>query len=80
MEPPGMHVAHTVHAGNNLGGYDMILGRDTLQSLGIKLNFKQNNTVWDDYQADMKPVDVTVAEHLANTDVTKMIAEICQIY
>eukprot|EP00957_Ditylum_brightwellii_P039640 2998706-Ditylum_brightwellii.AAC.1 len=72
---PTAHVEHNMHVTNNLGRYNLILGRDMLQSLGIELEFKENNTTWDDYQADMKFADITLADHLANIEVPKIIVK-----
>eukprot|EP00957_Ditylum_brightwellii_P161802 12319000-Ditylum_brightwellii.AAC.1 len=48
----------------------MILGRDLLWEVGIDLNFKENSISWGDYQADMKDIDITLAEHLAAVETT----------
>eukprot|EP00957_Ditylum_brightwellii_P124110 9460667-Ditylum_brightwellii.AAC.1 len=72
---PTVHIECTMHITNNLGRYNMVLGRDVQQSLGIEPDFKQNNIIWDDCLADMKFADVTLAECLNNTEVTKMITE-----
>jgi gag-polyprotein putative aspartyl protease len=41
-------ITSKVHVTSQLNNYDMILGRDLLQDLGIVLNFKDNTIVWDD--------------------------------
>eukprot|EP00957_Ditylum_brightwellii_P189171 14399590-Ditylum_brightwellii.AAC.1 len=66
---------HTIHVTDNLGRYGMVLGRDVLQSPGIDLDLKENNITWDDYQADMKSSDFTLAKYLANVEVTKTISK-----
>eukprot|EP00957_Ditylum_brightwellii_P144911 11037372-Ditylum_brightwellii.AAC.1 len=69
-----------MHVTDQLGQYDMILGRDLLQEIGINLDFKENNISWVDYQADMKDVDVTLAEHIAMVETTTTTAtEIAKI-
>eukprot|EP00957_Ditylum_brightwellii_P121060 9233985-Ditylum_brightwellii.AAC.1 len=52
----------------------MILSRDLLQELGIDLDFKENSITWGDYQVDMKPADITLAEYVANIEATKAAA------
>eukprot|EP00957_Ditylum_brightwellii_P123593 9422669-Ditylum_brightwellii.AAC.1 len=66
-------LAYQKHIINHLGKYDMILGRDVLQELGIDLDLK-NSITWEDYQANMKSADVTLAEHVANIEATKSAA------
>ena len=41
-------VTSVVHVTSKLNTYDMIIGRDLLQELGIVLNFKENTIIWDD--------------------------------
>eukprot|EP00957_Ditylum_brightwellii_P109338 8341058-Ditylum_brightwellii.AAC.1 len=77
---PSVHVEHTMHVTNQLGQYNMILRRDLLRELGIKLNFKESIISWGDYQADMKDADVTLAEHIAAVEATTAAAtEIAKI-
>eukprot|EP00957_Ditylum_brightwellii_P144530 11009741-Ditylum_brightwellii.AAC.1 len=52
----------------------MILGRDLLRELGIDLDFKENSIIWGDYHANMKPADITLTEHVANIEATKLAA------
>eukprot|EP00957_Ditylum_brightwellii_P137456 10479997-Ditylum_brightwellii.AAC.1 len=69
-----------MHATDHLGRYDMILGRNVLGELGINLDFKENNITWGNYQANMKPADITLSEHVANVEATKAAAaEIAKI-
>eukprot|EP00957_Ditylum_brightwellii_P087520 6662725-Ditylum_brightwellii.AAC.1 len=77
---PSMHVEHTIHMTDQLGQYDMILGRDLLQEMGIDLNFKENNISWEDYQTNMKDADVTLSKHIATVEATTAAAtEIAKI-
>eukprot|EP00957_Ditylum_brightwellii_P040031 3029601-Ditylum_brightwellii.AAC.1 len=68
------HVEHTMHITDQVGRYNMILGRDVLQELGIDLDFKESSITWGDYQANMKSADVTLSEHVANIEATKVVA------
>eukprot|EP00957_Ditylum_brightwellii_P115718 8827023-Ditylum_brightwellii.AAC.1 len=68
------HVKHTMYVTNDLRWYNMILGRDMLQDLGINIDFKETSIAWEDYQAGMKSADVTQTEHLANIEATKAAA------
>eukprot|EP00957_Ditylum_brightwellii_P021852 1648251-Ditylum_brightwellii.AAC.3 len=65
------HLEHTMHVTDQLGRYDMILGRDLLQELVIDLDFKENSIVWGDYQVNMKSAVVMLTEHLVNVEATK---------
>eukprot|EP00957_Ditylum_brightwellii_P039164 2962052-Ditylum_brightwellii.AAC.1 len=44
------------------------------QELEIDLDLKKNSIIWDDYQANMKLTDITLAEHVANEEATRAIA------
>eukprot|EP00957_Ditylum_brightwellii_P041699 3157774-Ditylum_brightwellii.AAC.1 len=69
------HVEHNMHITNQLGRYNMILGRGILQELGIEQDFKENNIMWGNYQADMKAADITLAKHIANVEASRIVAE-----
>eukprot|EP00957_Ditylum_brightwellii_P023324 1760926-Ditylum_brightwellii.AAC.1 len=71
---PTAYVECTMHITNHLGRYNIILGRDILRELGINLDFKENSITWGDYQTSMKPVNVTLAEHLDNVESTEAAA------
>ena len=43
--------------------YDIILGRDTLRKLGIKIDFQNNTVVYGDSEIDMKPISCTRNKH-----------------
>ena len=45
------------HVSENLGAYDIILGRDLLRDLGIKLNFEADLVDWDGHDMPMKDRD-----------------------
>eukprot|EP00957_Ditylum_brightwellii_P211015 15365667-Ditylum_brightwellii.AAC.1 len=68
-------VEHTMNMTDHLGRYNMIVGRDLLKELGNNLDFKENNIMWGDYQTDMKSADITMAEHLANMEASRTVAE-----
>ncbi len=50
-------VTSVVHVTSKLNTYDMIIGRDLLQELGIVLNLKENTIIWDDSITMMKGND-----------------------
>ena len=58
---PALHEKRTietlVHVTPNLGNYDMILGRDLLQELGIILNFQNATIQWEHAICPMKSTD-----------------------
>ena len=45
------------HVADNLGAYDMIIGRDLLQFLGIDIKFSNQTIVWDNREIPFKDVD-----------------------
>lgn len=51
-----------VHVAEKLGNYDMIIGRDILQDLGIDLSFSQKQIEWDESQIPFKDADATFDE------------------
>ena len=44
------------HVTKQKSNYDLILGREILRELGIKLDFSNNTTNWKDVSIPMKPV------------------------
>ena len=38
-----------MHVADDLGNYDMIIGRDVLTDLGIDLCFSDETIIWDDH-------------------------------
>ena len=42
--------------------YDIILGQDLMQELGLIIDYKTNTLNWDDATIAMKPVDAQPAE------------------
>eukprot|EP00957_Ditylum_brightwellii_P181460 13822663-Ditylum_brightwellii.AAC.1 len=63
-----------MHVTDQLGQYDMILGRDLRWELGIDLDLKGNSISQGDYQVDMKDADVTLAKHLAIVEAAAAVA------
>ena len=43
------------HVTKQKSNYDLILGREILRELGIKLDFSNNTTNWKDVSIPMKP-------------------------
>ena len=50
------------HVHDNLGGYDMILGRDILRELKIDIQFSDDTIHWDEASIPMKDRDCTVQD------------------
>jgi hypothetical protein len=48
-----------VHVAPTLGSYDMIIGRDILQDLGIDIQFSTGTVHWDGNEVPLKPYDAT---------------------
>ena len=46
-----------VHVAENMGAYDMIIGRDILTFLGIDIRFSSKEVVWDGREMPFKPID-----------------------
>ena len=57
---PNMVLEWKLHIAQNLGSYDMIIGRDLLTDLGITLDFGGQCSHYQHVQVPMKPVDGTV--------------------
>ena len=51
-----------------LGAYNIILGRDILQELGIVIDFNMQIVVWDHAYISMKPSDCSAKDSWAITD------------
>ena len=49
------------HLADDLGNYDMIIGRDLLQELGLVIDFKAMEVEWDDARMPMKDINATAA-------------------
>ena len=50
------------HVTSNLGAYDMIIGRDLLQFLGIDVLFSKTQVEWDGASMPFKDIDASVLE------------------
>ena len=59
-----------LHVSQNLGAYDMIIGRDILSDLGFKFDFSSNTVEWDGVSIPLKPNDATEQEayHVPDPD------------
>ena len=51
-----------LHVTQDLGAYDMILGRDVLTGLGIKIDFANNSLEWDSVVIPMKESSADICE------------------
>lgn len=47
------------HVAENLGAYDLIIGRDLMQELPINLHFDSLEIEWDNARIPMRPIDAT---------------------
>jgi RNase H-like domain found in reverse transcriptase/Reverse transcriptase (RNA-dependent DNA polymerase)/Integrase zinc binding domain len=56
----GRTIACKAHVAKDLGLYDMIVGRDLLRELGIKIDFSTNTVEWDEAIIPMKPENATI--------------------
>jgi hypothetical protein len=51
---------YNLNVANTLVGYDMIIGHDILEDLGIVIDFKQKISIWDHQECPFKEHDATV--------------------
>ena len=58
-----------VHVSKSLGAYDMIIGRDLLEDLGIDLKFSSQTVEWDDSELPFKESDAVpeIAYHIRDS-------------
>ena len=61
-------INYQVHLTDQDMKYDMIMGRDLLQELGININFKNMTLEWEDHAIEMKSVDATEQTSFAIAD------------
>ena len=47
---------------SQLGDYDMVIGRDLMKELGIKLNFDEEVIEWEDHSVPMKDIGASEEE------------------
>ena len=72
------------HVADNMGAYDMIIGRDVLSFLGIDIKFSEQVVTWDYGEMPFKPKDATVqtqyhvAESMAVSEATDRIKSILE--
>lgn len=70
------------HVAENLGAYDVIIGRDLMQELPINLQFDTMEIEWDTARIPMRPIDATsqtsylIQDPPAVADATQRIKEI----
>ena len=70
------------HVADDMGAYDMIIGRDVLSFLGIDIKFSEQVVEWDHSEMPFKPKDATVrtqyhvAESMAVNEATERIKDI----
>ena len=75
-------VEWSLHVTKNMGAYDMIIGRDILEFLGIDILFSEKVVTWNGSELPFKPPDATaksdyhVAESMAISSSTDRIKEI----
>ena len=75
-------VEWSLHVTKNMGAYDMIIGRDILEFLGIDILFSEKVVTWNGSELPFKPPDATaetdyhVLESMAISSSTDRIKEI----
>ena len=75
-------VEWSFHVTDNMGAYDMIIGRDIMSFLGIDIKFSDQVITWEYAEMPFKPKDATVktqyhvAETMAVNDATERIKSI----
>jgi Aspartyl protease len=71
-----------LHVAENMGAYDMIIGRDIMNFLGINIQFSDSTVHWENASMQFKPVDAMIdtdyhiAESMAVEDTTEQIRKI----
>ena len=63
------------HVTKQKSNYDLILGREILRELGIKLDFSNNTTNWKDISIPMKPAHSSTKTHFAISDSSRVASE-----
>ena len=73
---PTKTIHHKFHVTENrITNYDMVIGRDLLQELGIDLKFSNQSIVWDDGDIPMKPKESSVETSFFVEEPDGLIAE-----
>ena len=57
-----------VRVSNMESPYDMIIGNDVLQIIGLKINYEDMTVEWEQNSTPMKSVDCDIPEHFAIED------------
>ena len=79
---PTAKITYTIHVTKTLGNYEMIIGQDLLQELGIDMRFRTKTMCWNNVKVNMKKNTCTkedsfhVEEELLVTNHTDRIAKI----
>ncbi len=55
-------ISYDLHVAKNLGSYDMIIGRDVMEDLGIDLHFSSQEISWEGSRIPFKDIDSTMEE------------------
>ncbi|NJO52629.1 MAG: hypothetical protein HC840_28105, partial [Leptolyngbyaceae cyanobacterium RM2_2_4] len=55
-------ISWNMHVTQNLGAYDVILGRDILSELGIDIQFSTNTIVWDGLDLPMRDKEASIMD------------------
>ena len=72
---PTARVKYMVHVTKQISKYDMIIGRDILQELGIVLDFEESRIKWKDYFTPMKSTDRLNASNYAAENIHAVQSE-----
>ena len=71
-----------LHVADNMGAYDMIIGRDIMSFLGINIQFSDRTVHWEGKEMPFKPVEATaeydyhIAESMAITEAADRVKSI----
>ena len=58
----GKLIEWKMHVSENMGAYDMIIGRDLLEDLGIDLKFSTSMVEWDGVEIPFKDIEASMVE------------------
>ena len=72
---PSAELKIVCHVTNRQSNYKIILGQDVLNELGIVLDFKRRVILWNESEAQMKPLESTSKTHFSISDSTRVSSE-----
>jgi len=75
---PHKQVEVTMSVNETTNRYDMILGRDCLEAMGLDILFSRNEIRWDDYSVPLRPSRLTAEEQENHNDYLKEITHLTE--